>query len=33
MIFTIKTNGNDFYYKNTLKMIFTVKMHWKLFLL
>ena len=22
---------NDFYYKNTLEMIFTIKMHWKNF--
>ena len=29
MIFTIKYIGNDFYYKDPLKMIFTIKMHWK----
>ena len=29
MIFTIKCTGNDFYYKNALEMIFTIKMHWK----
>ena len=29
MIFTIKCIGNDFYYKNALEMIFTIKMHWK----
>ena len=25
--------GNDFYYKNPLEMIFTLKIHWKWFLL
>ena len=29
MIFTIKCIGNDFYYKNALKMIFTIEIHWK----
>ena len=34
MIFTIKNAlGNDFYYKNAIEMIFTIKMHWKWFLL
>ena len=33
MIFTIKYIGNDFHSKNTLEMIFTIKMHWKGFLL
>ena len=28
MIFTIKYIGNDFYYKNMLEMIFTIKIHW-----
>ena len=30
MIFTIKCIGNGFYYKNTLEMIFTIKMHRRL---
>ena len=29
MIFTIKEEGNDFYYKNAMELIFTLKMHWK----
>ena len=29
MILTIKCIGNDFYYKNALEMIFTIKMYWK----
>ena len=43
MIFTIKMIGNDFYYKNALEIIcyyknaldiiFTIKMHWKWYLL
>ena len=33
MIFTIKCIRNDFYYKNALEMIFTIKMHYKWFLL
>ena len=28
-----KSIRNDFYYKNALEMIFTIKMHWKWFLL
>ena len=33
MIFTIKCIVNDFYNKNALEMIFTIKIHCKWFLL
>ena len=29
MIFTIKMHEKDFYHKNALEMIFTIKMNWK----
>ena len=33
MILLLKYIRNDFYYKNALVMIFTIKMHFELFLL
>ena len=33
IIFTLKSIGKNFYNKNTLERIFTIKMHWKGFLL
>ena len=33
MVLLSKCIGNAFYYKNALEMVFTIKMHWKCFLL